>query len=355
MKPLIIPVFVPHAGCPNICVFCNQREVTCRDEVPGADIVDSQMELFLSSQKKRTEQRDTKPSLKYPQNIKSIEAKIGIPEFDHDIREIAFFGGSFTGIDLNIQESFLEKAQKWISKGVINGIRISTRPDLLDEKTITFLKDYNVTTVEIGAQSFCDKVLEKAKRGHSAKTTVASAKLVSFSGLRLGIQLMMGLPGEKEEDFIESVSRAIALNADAVRIYPVTVLPDTELMKMYLHGKYSPLTLEEVVTRGAKALRMLYDNKIPCIRFGLPENPISSNSQRIGPFHPAMKHLVDSRLAYATMSSKISKIKYTKGEEIFFLVPPSEVSVFKGIRKENIKKAESNYSIICRILPQKQA
>ena len=353
MKPLIIPIFIPHAGCPNNCVFCNQNEVTRQNDIPGPEIVDLRLNLYVDSlkKKKKSPQRMKKP---FQKSENTIWTKIGIPPFIDDIKEIAFFGGSFTGIDLELQKRFLNASQKWISRGVVNGIRISTRPDFLNEEIINFLKEKKVQTVEIGAQSFSDQVLKSSHRGHSAKSTVKAAKLISEAGLRLGIQLMMGLPGETEKTFLKGVRQAISLNPDFIRIYPVVILPETELMEMFINGKYKPLTLEETIQIGTKALKILYDNNIPCISFGLPENSSVSDSERIGPFHPAMKHIVDSRLAYATMCSEILIRKNNIEEKITFSVPQEELSAFIGLRKENIKKIESGFNLKCEILPQNQ-
>lgn len=354
MKPLIIPIFIPHAGCPKRCIFCNQKEVTSENVIPGPEIVDSHLKLYMDSLKKRNNKSPKKRIKPFPENKNAIRVKIGIPAFTENISEIAFFGGSFTGLDLEMQKNFLNISQKWISRGIIKGIRISTRPDFLDEQTINFLKEKKVQTVEIGAQSFSDRVLKISGRGHSAESIEKAAKLISDAGLRLGIQLMMGLPGETENTFLQGVRQAISLNPDFIRIYPVVIFHETELMEMFINGKYKPLTLEETIQIGSKALKMLYDNNIPCIRFGLPEDSSASPLERIGPFHPAMKHMVDSRLAYATMYSEILIRKNNLREKITFSVPPEELSAFKGIRKENIKKIESCFNLICEILPQNQ-
>ncbi|RMF92356.1 MAG: radical SAM protein, partial [Candidatus Schekmanbacteria bacterium] len=297
MKHLIIPVFIPHAGCPQKCIYCNQNKVTLEKGFPKTDVIDRNVNLYLNSSKK-----DKRSKRKYS-NIsnEAIKVEIGIPFFRETIREIAFFGGSFTGIDNKIQKEFLDGAQKWISAGIVDGIRISTRPDLINEENIEWLKEKKVTTIELGAQSFSDDVLKKSERGHSTYSTIRASKIIKNAGLRLGIQLMMGLPKEDEKSFIAGIKKAVSLKPEFIRIYPLLILPETKIMEMYLKNEYKPLSLDETIHMGAKALKILYKNNIPCIRFGLPENNEYKGTSIIGPYHPSLKHMIDSKLAYATM------------------------------------------------------
>ena len=357
MKPLVIPLFIPNAGCSNTCIFCNQKVIAGKSEIPDEDEVDRAVvsHLETKAKKKKTNNNSPLPSTCKPiaKDITQIRLSLGIPQHDDDIMEIAFYGGSFTGMDLSIQKNLLKSAEKWIEKKVINGIRISTRPDLISEDILEMLKSHGVTTIELGAQSFSPSVLDASGRGHSPEKTIEASKLIKKNSFKLGIQLMMGLPGDTRKTFLESITTAISLNPDFARIYPVVILPKTKLIELYERGEYVPLSLEKTIELGTHALRRFYSSGIPVIRFGLPEEQGNKNNEvsRIGPQHPALKHLVDSRLAYVRMCAEISKLG-TEVKDVLFIVPHRELSVFRGLKNENIRKMKTEFSLECKIIPE---
>ena len=322
MKKLyVIPIFVPHLGCPNECVFCNQKNISGQQKQVKAEDVDKQVGYYL----KNFENDDTK-------------------------KEIAFFGGSFTAINREIQQELLEAAYKYIKDRKVESIRISTRPDYIDKEELKFLKKYGVKTIELGVQSANDFILQKSKRGHTFEDVEKASKLIRSKGFILGHQMMVGLPDSTKDDEIETAKKLIKLKPKIVRIYPVLIIKDTELEKMYIDKEYEPLTIDQAVDR-CKELYYLFNNKkIDIIRIGLQNTdeistPGKNKSKVIaGPYHPAFRQLVEGEIWYDTIVNKIKKLN-VKAKEIEITVHPINVNNVVGHRKNNFKKLKELYNV----------
>jgi len=269
-KSYIIPIFIPHYGCRHHCVFCNQRKITGIGTTVGPDKV----KIILAQHFM---------SIKRPRTI-----------------EVAFYGGSFTAIPAMQQRALLQPVSQALSNGDIQAIRISTRPDEINVPAIDLLKEYQVSTVELGVQSMDRKVLEAAERGHSVEDVVQAVRAIKLAGLTCGIQLMPGLPKEDWQSLILSAYRSVRLGADFARIYPTVVIAGTKLADMYLQGIYQPLTLTEAVRRAAFLKLQLQRHKIKVIRTGLqPTEELSAPGVVLdGPYHPAFGEMTDSYLFY---------------------------------------------------------
>ena len=239
-----IPIFIPHLGCPNDCVFCNQRTISGKLSFEPSQVI-PEIEHALS----------TIPD--------------GVSAYDGVSTEIAFFGGSFTGIDRNLMIELLDIAQKYVDDQKVSSIRLSTRPDYINEEIIGILKKYSVKTVELGIQSTDPKVLQASKRGHSVSDTVNACKMVKNAGFELVGQMMVGLPESTAESEIKTAMDICSMGADAARIYPTVVFRKTELCRMAEMGEYTPLSDEEAVQRTKNVLSVFDKNNIPCIRIGL--------------------------------------------------------------------------------------
>ena len=320
-KEYIIPIFVPHLGCPNDCTFCNQKKISGQKKNITSKDVDKIIEYYLS-------------------NFKESDRKI----------EIAFFGGSFTGIDTNIQEELLLAANKYIKNGNVDGIRISTRPDYINQDILDMLKKYNVKTIELGVQSANDYILNKCKRGHSFEDVKQASKLIRKNKFILGHQMMVGLPDSTQKDEIETAKKLINLKPKIIRIYPVLVIKDTKLAEDYLKGEYKPNTLEQAVETSAILLKMFKKKKIDVIRIGLQStdeicNPENEGSQVVaGPYHPAFRQLVESRICYDEFSKKIQKLN-NKVKAVKVTVNSNIINNFVGHKRENIKRVKEMYDI----------
>lgn len=267
-KKNIIPIFVPHEGCPNDCVFCNQRKITgISTSITEKDIRDT-IETYSS----------------YFKNDNKFE--------------IALYGGSFTAIDIDTQEWILKLINKYIEPNRFDSIRLSTRPDAIDEKRLNLLKKYNVKTIELGVQSLDKDVLRLSKRGHSVASVYKSAELIKKFGFELGLQQMLGLYGDELEKSIYTAEEFIKINPKFVRIYPTLVIKDTELEMLYNSGLYTPQSVEEAVSWIKKLLPMYTKAGIEVIRVGLqPTDNIQLGKDVVaGPFHPAIRQLVESEL-----------------------------------------------------------
>lgn len=320
-KEYVIPVFVPHLGCPNDCIFCNQKSI--------------------SGQKKNITKEETKKTIDdFLKNIKDKDAK----------KEIAFFGGSFTGIDENIQEELLQIAYEYIEKGQVDSIRISTRPDYINKEILKRLKKYKVKTIELGVQSTNDYILGRANRGHTFKDVEKASKLIRWYGFNLGHQMMVGLPESTRIDDINTAKALIKLKPKMVRIYPVLVIKGTKLEKEYNEGIYEPLSVVQAVETCKQLVRMFTDKKIEVIRVGLQNtdeicNPENKESEVVsGPFHPAFGQLVESSMWYDAIVEKIKKLN-VKVKEVEVTVNPIDVNNVIGHKKENVIKLKNTYEV----------
>lgn len=320
-KHYIIPIFVPHLGCPNDCVFCNQKSISGQQKMITKEDVRETIEKFLK-------------------NIRDKEAK----------KEVAFFGGSFTGIEVEKQEEFLQTAYEYIKQGKINSIRISTRPDYIDKPTLKRLKKYKVETIELGVQSANDYILKQSNRGHTFEDVKRASKLIRWNGFKLGHQMMVGLPESTRLDEINTARELIKLKPKMVRIYPVLVIKNTRLEKQYLEGKYTPLTVIQAVETCKELTNMFNQKKIEIIRIGLQNtdeitDPNIEGSEVVaGPYHPAFRQLVESGLWYDYIVAKIKELN-VKVKKVEAIVNPQDVNNVIGHKKENIEKLKEMYTL----------
>lgn len=320
-KQYIIPIFVPHLGCPNECTFCNQRNI--------------------SGQMKNVTQEEVKETIEYYLDLfKDKKA----------YKEVAFFGGSFTGIDVELQEKLLKVAYEYVKSKQIDGIRISTRPDYIDRQTLKRLKKYKVKTIELGVQSTNDYILAKCKRNHTYQDVKKASRLIRFHGFRLGHQMMVGLPESTRLDELNTARDLAKLKPKMIRIYPILVIRDTELEREYEKGEFEPLSLEQTIEI-CKELTYFFEKKrIKVIRVGLQSTdtivrPENQNSQVVaGPYHENLRQLVDASYYYDLLNEKIKKIN-TKAKEIEITVNPQIANDVIGYKRENIEKIKEIYNL----------
>ena len=311
-KHVNIPVFVPHKGCPNDCSFCNQRKITGQ----------------MDSVTKKT--------------VRSIiESHLKTIEYENTKIEVAFFGGSFTGIPKEEQKELLEVAYEYLKNGLIDGIRLSTRPDYINDDVLSFLKNYGVTAIELGAQSMIDKVLKLNDRGHLSSDKAAI--LIKNYGFELGLQMMTGLFGDDKEGAIYSAKRIIALKPDCVRIYPTLTISGTKLHRLYEEGKYIPMSLDETVELCGELLEMFEEAKIKVLRVGLlgTDNINDEEDVIAGPFHQSIGELAESEKFFKKLVNDIEKID---ANDIKICINPRYISIAVGNKKKNIKRLSERFS-----------
>ena len=298
-KQYIIPIFVPHLGCPNDCIFCNQKSI--------------------SGQKKNMTKEEAKKIIDgYLNSIKEEEAQV----------EIAFYGGSFTAIEEKRQEELLETAYEYIKEGKVESIRVSTRPDYIDKEILKRLKRYKVKTIELGVQSANDYILKRANRGHTFADVKKASRMIRWNGFKLGHQMMVGLPESTRIDEMNTAKALIKLKPKMIRIYPVLVVKNTPLEKDYQEGKYDALPLVQAVEICKELVRMFADKNIEIIRVGLQNTdeiaePGKETSEVVaGPYHPAFRQLVESAMWYDAIVGKIKKLNVkVKEVEVRLNVP----------------------------------
>ena len=305
-KHVNIPIFIPHLGCPNQCVFCNQRTIS------------GVTEFELSS-------------VKY-----EIENALSTIDPSKEV-EIAFFGGSFTGIDRELMISLLKLANEYIKCGRVNSLRCSTRPDYIDEETLALLKRYGVKSIELGLQSTSDIVLATTKRGHTREDEEKASRLIVDNGFDLIGQMMIGLPGSTIDDEIETARFIVDSGAKGARIYPTVVFHDTELCQMSKSGEYTPIDLEEAVDRSARVLEIFLECGVEVIRIGLcsSENLVDEEKYYAGPNHPALGEMVESALFYNKIASYLDKDRSYSDINL-------KISVAKGCLSKVIGQKRSN-------------
>jgi len=320
-KQYIIPIFVPHLGCPNDCIFCNQKSI--------------------SGQKKNMTKEEAKKIIdNFLKSIKKEEAQV----------EIAFYGGSFTAISPEKQEELLQVAYEYIESGDVESIRISTRPDCIDKETLKRLKKYKVKTIELGVQSANDYILKRSNRGHNFEDVKKASKMIRWNGLKLGHQMMVGLPESTRIDEINTAKALIKLKPKMVRIYPVLVVKNTKLEKEFEAGNYEPLPLVQAVEVCKELVRMFDNKNIEIIRIGLQNTdeisePGSKESEVVaGPYHPAFRQLVESAMWYDAIVGKIKKLN-VKVKEVEVTVNPIDSNNVIGHKKENVLKLKDTYDV----------
>ncbi len=319
----IIPIFVPHLGCPNDCIFCNQKSISGQKEQMTKEKAKEIIDKFLEE----------------------IQSKEGEKEI-----EIAFFGGSFTAIEEEKQEQLLSTAYEYVKKGKVDSIRISTRPDCIDKTILKRLKKYKVKTIELGVQSANDYILKRAGRGHTFEDVKKASRLIRRYRFILGHQMMVGLPESTRIDEINTAKRLIKLKPKMVRIYPVLVIKGTKLEKELQEGKYQPLTVVQAIETCKELVRMFASKNIDIIRVGLQNtdeisDPNYKESEVVaGPFHPAFRQLVESAMWYDAVVNKIKKLN-VKVKEVQVTVNPIDVNNVIGHKKENVQKLKDTYDV----------
>ena len=314
-----LSIFVPHEGCPNQCSFCDQKKISGTQNPPTPQQVTALCDEFLPHS-----------------------------EEDGASYEIAFFGGSFTAIDREYMLALLQAAYPFVVSGRASGIRCSTRPDAIDDEILTILKNYGVTAIELGAQSMQDDVLKVNLRGHSVEDVFKASALIKKYGFSLGLQMMPGLYGCKDymAYAIDTAEKFIQINPDTVRIYPTLILKDTLLEKLYQKGMYTPLCVEDAVEICAVLVKMFNQKNIRIIKLGLHADTGMENSLVAGPYHPALKELVQSRMLLEEFSRDLQALPC--GDYTIF-VNPRQHSQATGQKKANIKAlAKLGYNVVIK-------
>ncbi len=302
MKHANISLFVPHLGCPHQCSFCNQKTISGAVEPLSPEKVNETLQNAVSD---------------------------GV---DPENTEIAFFGGSFTAIERDYMLSLLDATKPFLEEKKFCGIRISTRPDAINDEILTILKDYGVTSIELGAQSTDDEVLSFNNRGHSREDIIKASALIKAYGFSLGLQMMTGLYRSTDEKDYKTAADIVQLKPDTVRIYPTITLEGTYLGELYKSGEYKPQSIEAAASVCAKLLKLFYDNNINVIRLGLHSGGNVEDGYLAGPYHPAFGELCEGEIY---LSEAVKKLENIPAGEIIIYVSPTEISKMTGQGKRN--------------------
>lgn len=313
----IIPIFVPHLGCPHDCVFCNQKRITGL----STDVTKEDVRRIIE------------------EHLKTFKEDATV--------EVAFFGGSFTAIDIDVQSELLSVPYEYKSRGLVDKIRMSTRPDAIDRKILTNLKKYSVDIIELGVQSTDELVLEKSGRGHSSEDMRQAFALIRSFDIEVGLQMMLGLPGDNFTKSYKTAEEFVGLDPYCVRIYPTLVIKDTYLEKIYLNGQYSPLELEDAVEQTSKILMLFKANNIDVIRIGLqPTDNIQMGKDVVaGPFHPSFRQLVESKIISNIIQEELDKLGDIKESEIRIYSSNRNISYIVGQKGVNKKILMEKYKL----------
>jgi histone acetyltransferase (RNA polymerase elongator complex component) len=312
-RHLIVPIFIPHQGCPFQCIYCRQDKIADRPTAPVTPVYIKQvLDTAIKSDK-------------FPSAGK---------------KEVAFYGGTFANLPEARMRLMLEAVAPYLEKGLFTSIRVSTRPDSIDEGRLELMKSYGVSTVELGVQSMDDKVLMLSKRGHSSNDVVKAVELLKQHGLSVGIQLMPGLPGDSESTFISTIEKVMRLRPQMVRLYPAIVIRETELASVFQAGGYSPLTLDLAIKICGAACERLEDNGIPVIRIGLMSSPSLTAEGEIlaGPWHSAFGFLVRSYIHQKKIEPFLIGLR--GNTDIGIRAPSREIPLVRGYKNEGVRRME---------------
>ncbi len=323
MVPLIIPIFLPNLGCRECCLFCNQRATAEGLSSP------SSVRNFIGTSLARI------PSDKKNRKI-----------------QVAFYGGSFTAIHRDDQVRYLKEVEPLLGSGVIDSIRISTRPDALDEETLSLLREYRVKTVEVGVQSMIDEVLALANRGHCAKDTVDAVHRLKSGNFEVGLQLMIGLPGDTCDRFLQTLDQVAELGPSFLRIHPTLVLKGAPLEILWRKGGYLPLSLEQAVQWLKKGILRLVNSSLSVARIGLQPTRKLQSDFLAGPYHPAFRQLVDSAIFF-DMATFLLRDSQRNGHALFFC-HPKDISNLRGQKNENILRLKELFKLGEILVEEKQ-
>lgn len=316
LKHYTIPIFIPELACPHQCVFCDQRKISGQDEVPDIEEVKTKIRAYLKT----------------------------IPEKRSRV-EIGFFGGSFTGLSPEKQEMYLKAAAEFVKGRRVEGIRLSTRPDYINEEILDLLKKNKVVTIELGAQSMDAGVLAKSGRGHTVEDTEKASKLIIDYGFELGLQMMIGLPGDSLEKAKYTAQRIVELGAKNTRIYPTLIIKGTQLEHMYESGSYNPMRLTEA-TLWSKDLYLYFEkNNIKVIKIGLhPSEELSPDHSLVaGPYHQSFRELVMTEIWKEHL---FEKIEFQPEKAIMVYVPLEQLNYAVGYKSVNVKLLENHFNSV---------
>jgi len=303
---LVIPIFIPHRGCPHQCLFCNQKSITGQAgrTQPIEEEIKSTIEEWLERSRVRREV------------------------------QVAFYGGSFTCLTREDQVQMLSAVRPFLDSGRVTSIRLSTRPDCIDQDICDLLQEFGVKTVELGVQSLDDQVLKKSQRGHTSSQSRDSLKLLRDSGMQLGVQLMVGLPSENTVSFLRGIGEVIRLKPDFVRLYPVLVVKNSGLEELYYNGDYRPHSLNKAVALTAMGYLRLLNAAIPVVRMGLQPSESLEESIIAGPYHPSFGELVKSRIWFSRIRKRLATLP--AGEKMTVYVSHRDLSAVNGMSRGNI-------------------
>jgi histone acetyltransferase (RNA polymerase elongator complex component) len=312
-KHLIVPIFIPNQGCPHRCIFCEQERITSQ----VGQSVDGKHVKTILDRSIRTKDFNRQPN-----------------------PEVAFFGGTFTRLPTSRIRELLETVNPYIQKGLFRSIRVSTRPDALDEERLELMKSYGVLTVELGAQSMDNEVLSLSKRGHTAGDTINAVQILREKGFRVGIQLMPGLPGDSEKKIHSTITEVIKLHPDMVRLYPTLVIQGTELARWYSEGRYRPMPLDGAVSVCIESCIRLEAKDIPVIRIGLMSSPSLLEKGQIvaGPWHPAFGFLVRSGIHQKGIEQDLPRLG--EASKIKIRAPKREIPLLRGYKNLGLEWIE---------------
>ncbi len=317
-KPFIIPIFIPHYGCPHQCIFCNQKAITgTSNAIPSANEIHAIVDEFLGYKRK-----------------------------NRTWTEVSFFGGNFLGLAPDRIQQLLDPVVSFAKSKKIDGIRFSTRPDTIDKDQLNLISPYPISTVELGVQSMINPVLKKAGRGHTAEDTIKAVSLLKQKKYQIGLQMMTGLPGDNDELCLESAGHIIALQPDFVRIYPTLVINGSPLANLYQKGKYQPMSIEKCVAQLKRLYLLFQENHINVIRMGLQASEELDDLTTVlaGPYHPALGHMVFSKIFLDSAAKKI-KEKTSSNDAVTLTVHPRSLSRMQGLNKKNIDTLKQMFDI----------
>ena len=315
LKRFIIPIFIPNAGCPHMCVFCDQGKITGTKERVNAKNIQTTVKDYLATR----------------------------PDWNREV-ELAYFGGSFTSLPMKRQNELLMIGKSLIDEGLIDSIRLSTRPDYISDKILDNLVRHGVGMVEIGVQSMVDEVLDSAMRGHTVKDTRLAVKLLKSRGLPWIAQLMPGLPGDSDETILYSAKRVSELDPDGVRIYPTLVVRDTELNVMYRNGEFIPLTLDKTISLLKEMVAIFDESSIPIIRMGLKPSVELEREIVAGPYHSSLKSRVLESIMFDRLMEAIGALNYIP-DTLTIKVNPGRISYAVGNNKINLIGLKERFNL----------
>lgn len=256
------------------------------------------------------------------------------------------FIGSLTNLSRGEKKEILEKEAREIKNKRFNKIKISISPKQVDKELLKMLKKYNVSTIELEAQSTNDYILKRCGYIYNYEDIKKATRMIKWRRYNVSFQVGIGLPDSTKIDELNTAKELAKLKPKSVRIYPMVVMRDTELETDFNNGKYEPLNLNQAIERCKDVVYEFNRKHIKQISIVKQNELEKSKETKIvsGPYHEEFGQLVTDSIWYDSIVERIKKFN-VKVKTVKIEVNPKELPNIVGYKWENAKRLKEFYEV----------